>query len=336
MMSLSAAAACFAASLTAAVIYLARNEWFGAGDLGALAIWTVPFALLSAALARRLASARHPQSLAGKYALVPLAGALCGLAWVVVVFLTLGAWIGAFSFPLLMVWTAGGIAAFGVAVTAASGASTQRWLAVVAALGFVCVAVAVGWEPAFAELTQQKEYTVGCVEWTPGPPPLRVPPKDSANAAIMARIAGGALGSHLLGPDDLATLESLGVSGEVSAHFLSVSGGGGGPISSSSSRMSEGVTILVVLQRHIDDTLVALPLRTGARVIYVQQDTGWRVHPDTARIDRGFLKLTRDAAGLSHTNYGLELPGRGTFGQWCFQSRPGRTTSERGSDGRRP
>ncbi|HEX6965341.1 MAG TPA: hypothetical protein VF166_06050 [Gemmatimonadaceae bacterium] len=103
----------------AAALYLADNAWFGAGDLWAMLFWSVPFGVLLAIvigpLSRRLAAAA---TLWRYGALVPLAGVL-GYLWTVIVALVLGGWIGAFSFPVLFCWVAGGL--LGGVVAAWSG-----------------------------------------------------------------------------------------------------------------------------------------------------------------------------------------------------------------------
>jgi hypothetical protein len=111
-------------AIAAALMYLASNAWFGAGDLSALIIWSVPLgvilALVLGALARRLVAtgAVWPY-----VALIPT-GAVAGYLWTLVVAAVLGPWIGAFSFPVLFCWIAGGVSA---GITAAWLLRPRSW-----------------------------------------------------------------------------------------------------------------------------------------------------------------------------------------------------------------
>lgn len=126
-------------SVGGATWYLAGNNWFGAGDLPAMLVWSAPLALLDALLVG--SAARRLEGSSGwlRYGvLVPL-GATVGVLWSIAAALLLGPWIGAFSFPVLFCWLAGG--ALG-GIGAAAAANTRTWpvavtlaAAVVLALG---------------------------------------------------------------------------------------------------------------------------------------------------------------------------------------------------------
>ena len=96
-------------AILAAILYLAANRWFGAGDLSSMVIWSLPLGVL-VGLAVRLVAARFTR--AGRLwrfaALVAIGGGI-GLVWTIAAGLILGAWIGAFSFPVLFCWFAGGL-----------------------------------------------------------------------------------------------------------------------------------------------------------------------------------------------------------------------------------
>ena len=93
----------------AAVVYLASNAWFGAGDLPAMIFWSLPLGIIIAVtvgvLSRRLAIARTRWHYV---AFVPI-GAILGFVWTIAAAFILGGWIGAFSFPVLFCWIFGGV-----------------------------------------------------------------------------------------------------------------------------------------------------------------------------------------------------------------------------------
>lgn len=106
-------------SIGSALAFLASNEWFGAGDLSAMVVWSLPLGTLIVVTARvlssRLAAAR---TIWQYFTLVPVC-ALVGVIWAIIVALLLGGYVGAFSFPVLFCWIAG----------ATLGGITAAWLA---------------------------------------------------------------------------------------------------------------------------------------------------------------------------------------------------------------
>ena len=100
-----------AVSLVTAVAFLASRSWFGAGDLASFTFWSVVLSLpiipISFLLGRLLA--RLGSALA--ILLAVLSGALLGYLATMLVWMMLGPWFGAFSFPVFYCWLAGAIAA---------------------------------------------------------------------------------------------------------------------------------------------------------------------------------------------------------------------------------
>jgi hypothetical protein len=125
-------------ALVAAVGYLATNAWFGAGDLQAMAFWSVPLGLLVAGvthIVRR--SLLRGRALWAYLVLVPL-GAVLGIAWMMVAAMLLGGWIGAFSFPVLFCWITGGTLG---GIVAAWSDRLRSWPVAVVLTGLVGVAL---------------------------------------------------------------------------------------------------------------------------------------------------------------------------------------------------
>ena len=112
-----------AVSLVASVGFLASRNWFGAGDLRSFTFWSVilslpiiPVAFLLGRVFVRLGSVM------GTF-LAALSGALLGYLATMLVWVILGPWFGAFSFPVFYCWLAGAIT---VCVTATLLAKNNR------------------------------------------------------------------------------------------------------------------------------------------------------------------------------------------------------------------
>jgi hypothetical protein len=112
-----------------ATTYLATNNWFGAGDLPAMVIWSLPLVLL-AYFSFRTATRRMVSLPEGvRYLALPLIGALLGIITTGLASLILGPWILAFSFPVLFCWV---VAGFLGGVVAAWLMSPETWRIAVA------------------------------------------------------------------------------------------------------------------------------------------------------------------------------------------------------------
>lgn len=101
--------AAWLAAIAAAVLYLAGNRWFGAGDLPSMALWTLPMVLLEAfaiLVWRRFA---NPERWILTYTVAILIGPVIGVLAFIAVALVLGPWIGAFSFPVIFCWIFGAL-----------------------------------------------------------------------------------------------------------------------------------------------------------------------------------------------------------------------------------
>jgi hypothetical protein len=99
-------------SWAVALVDVARDYWFGAGDLRPFAFWC----LLAAAFA--YPAMRSLQRYAARVrnvvlvSVASLAGLAFGVAWTFLVALILGGWIGAFGFPVLLCWIVGSVVGF--------------------------------------------------------------------------------------------------------------------------------------------------------------------------------------------------------------------------------
>jgi hypothetical protein len=95
-------------SLVLAVGFLAANGWFGAGDLAAMATWTLPLAGLLYISIRNSLDWLSGFAAFHRYVALTLIGGLMGASWTLLASLILGGWIGAFSFPVAICWMVSG------------------------------------------------------------------------------------------------------------------------------------------------------------------------------------------------------------------------------------
>ena len=107
-----AAVGAYTGSVLAAVAYLASNGWFGANDLPAMFVYSLPLAVLVYVAGILLDGRRMGWRYAGALVIGPLLGFLVYVG----VALVLGGWIMAFSFPVLFCWIFGGL--FGLTLAA--------------------------------------------------------------------------------------------------------------------------------------------------------------------------------------------------------------------------
>lgn len=125
-------------SVAAAIAFLATNEWFGAGDLPGMVVWSLPLAGLIYVSFRPVVARLAAASPVWRYVVLVVLGGLLGLAWTVAAALLLGGWILAFSFPVLFCWISGGLVAGSVA---AWRSERRTWPAAVVLVLLVIVAL---------------------------------------------------------------------------------------------------------------------------------------------------------------------------------------------------
>lgn len=135
------------AAVASAASYVAVHQWFGRGDLAAMATWSSPLALGVAVVIPVVA--RRVSRLGIAPALLTLlgAGVMLGVLWTGAVAMILGGWIATFSFPVLVCWTAGGF--FG-GVTAVCLERPRSWRLAAAAglVGVLGISRVDAYEPA--------------------------------------------------------------------------------------------------------------------------------------------------------------------------------------------
>lgn len=106
-----AALVAVAAPVVAAVGYLATNQWFGAGDLSGLTIWSLPLGALTFVSFRPVVARLRGARTSWRYVALVTLGSVLGIGWTVASALLLGGWLMAFSFPAPFYWPAAGLLA---------------------------------------------------------------------------------------------------------------------------------------------------------------------------------------------------------------------------------
>lgn len=100
-----------ATAIIVAIGFLASRRWFGVGDLYAFTFWSlilsIPIVSIALVLGRQLARLSPVVGVG----LAVVLGAILGYLSTLVVWKMLGAWFGAFSFPVFYCWLAGAITA---------------------------------------------------------------------------------------------------------------------------------------------------------------------------------------------------------------------------------
>jgi hypothetical protein len=112
-------------SFLAAIVFLAANSWFGAGDLRSFAYWSIMFAVVSFCIAAVVRVALLRRGAALRYFLAAFCGLATGFAFTWVVAFLLGPWFGAFSFPVLYCWMLGGLGSMLFTVSVVRHNATQ-------------------------------------------------------------------------------------------------------------------------------------------------------------------------------------------------------------------
>lgn len=125
-------------AVAAAASYVAAHQGFGRDDLVAMAVWSLPLALATSVVMARVARRRAGRGALPTFLLLVSAGGLIGGLWSVAAALLLGAWIAAFSFPVLICWVAGGVVG---AATAATMLQPRSWPASAIVTGLVVFGV---------------------------------------------------------------------------------------------------------------------------------------------------------------------------------------------------
>jgi hypothetical protein len=250
---LTTAVICFSTSALVASGEATFNKDFGANDILPFLIWTLPFAGVIALTKGKLGDASRRLPILLRYAVAVAIGIATGVLWTYIVAFFLGAWFGAFSFPVLSCWIAGGVCGMivgGSNYKNGKQSVTLEWvITAVLCLGAITI----------------PRYLVDFLSKNQKLEVVAVKLKSGSESLAVREVFDPALSN-----EDVARLKSLGLSGQVA--FAGGSGfvGRGKP-----------ARTLIIMQRQLKGT-VELPQPDGVEVIYIQGEDGWKMYPSDA------------------------------------------------------
>ena len=93
--------------ITVTTFVLFLQDWFGNGDMYAFVFWTIPLAIGVAVSGSTFLNALRPTNIIFRLLFIAIVAVLISFGWLYAVFLILGPWMNAFSFPIFYLWTAG-------------------------------------------------------------------------------------------------------------------------------------------------------------------------------------------------------------------------------------
>lgn len=244
-----------------AILLVARQGGFGAGDLMPFSLWLVPMAVILAVVTGLSGQflARLPRILGLIVALA--AGFLFGLVASFVPVICLGPWGLAFSFPLPSAMISGGLAAFASLAAAPGRSQGEKYWFDVSLMVVFAVIFALISEPVYDFLTADTQVKVTFIEWQP----------DSSSGGIEDP-------RDLLDQVEEQWIQALGLSGKLL------------PRSQHSRGDEPQVHMLVILRSHMGG-LVDLPIPEMGSVVFVVEEGAWRMAPEEAPLSERYLRL---------------------------------------------
>lgn len=157
-----------------ALISIRDRRGFGSADLPIFALCSLPLGLAVGAIGYFLCT--HPIWLRAwaRYVIGSVLGLVLGLAWTILNVLSLGAWAGAISVPMLVCWPWGG--AVGLIAALSREPFRLSWRAAIE--GFFFITIAILATPItvslFNWMTDAQRLTVIHARWEPGSQPLKI------------------------------------------------------------------------------------------------------------------------------------------------------------------
>jgi len=93
--------------LAVTTFFLFLHDWFGKGDTYAFVFWTLPLAIGTSFSGSAFLRAFKPTNFIFRLLFIIMVAVLISFGWLWAVFLILGPWMNAFSFPIFYLWAAG-------------------------------------------------------------------------------------------------------------------------------------------------------------------------------------------------------------------------------------
>ena len=287
------ASTCLIVSMIVAAIVVALNNGFGARDIWSFLFWSIPFALGIASInLTRLHCRLH---LLFRYLMAVVIGIMVGVLWTFIVRIFLGPWFGAFSFPVLTCWAAGGASGMVTAVRTCTEKKKGFIWGKLILVTIICLLATTGAKSLFLWSSSAQRMTVTFIKWTPGPQTLSMSDESDFEDYGLTR-------------EDINQLASFGLTGQLNVLSGSRTGG-----------EIKHSRVIVVMQRQLDKLSIDLAQPNGVNVIYVQdENNNWRMYPANApTLQRSIhLEIPKDKADV--TEYWIELESGARQGGQAF------------------
>lgn len=271
-------------------LFILRQGGFGFTDAVAFTFWTILFSVLLALTAIVLSIFKSNLRNYLKYIFFSLLGIIFGLVWTFLTAYALGPWFGAFSIPVIVCWTGGGLTAM---IFAAGNGETVKTFALKLIIGLIiCAGFVYKYNSVLAFLLNDRTLTLAAVKQD-----------DSGSYALND-------GINALTAGERKIIDGLEIKGNLNVSLKTTFGSG------------DSTGLVIIMKSPLKKT-VLLSEPDAGEIIYVQQsDTIFRYSPPGAKLSERKITLYPDAENSRTVNYWIDLAGGGrhggTFLDWKF------------------
>lgn len=164
----------FIASVPAVLLELARQDWFGAGDLSQFLVFTAIFALIISLFAQLVYRALCRLPIVLRYGIGGFLGLLFAAAFTLCNAIYLGPWFGAWSFSVFVAWLVGGLLGFAAAAGTRAGATASQHTTEALLFAGLLLLLVTGIPIAVQAVTQDQALTLVYAIWQPDDTALEI------------------------------------------------------------------------------------------------------------------------------------------------------------------
>lgn len=297
----------YVTSVLMATIWLGKQDWFGVSDLKGFSIISIVFALGISLLGAKIATVVKCKSGIIKYSVAMIIGVLYGFASIVVLFLIIGTWILAYSFPITFCWVMGGV--LGLVAGIISLRKRTLLFTSIQAVSFSVIALAAIWSynPMSMYASNDQELHVVIVKCDEGESPLIVDSENYGTINIRVHNLSSSNSVKLdFTSEDEKMLQLAGVKGHCKVINYSVHGSG---------TFSKAIIVL----REIPLRLIKLYQPDESSIIYIQDGQKFSIFPENAPTLDRTIELRRSLSDINTNDsnnvvYMVELAGGGKQG----------------------
>jgi hypothetical protein len=264
-----------------ALISLRDRGGFGSADLPVFALCSLPLALAGGAIGYFLYT--HPiwQRAWAMYAIGGVPGLVLGLGWTILSILSLGAWAGASSVPVLVCWPWG--SAVGLIAALSREPFRLSWRAAIEGFFFITIAMLAA--PITVSLyhwkTDAQRLIIIRAKWEPGSQPLKI---EGADGPV----------EKYFGQEEHKILEEAGIGGRLRLLGYGAYGRG------------EQATAIFLFHSPLRSKVV-VPQPKGAVALFVQNETGFSIYPENVPSHSRKIELYQAPHDSNQTVYTVEV-----------------------------